>query len=92
MCSVENPGLVFKIATLTFQLNSNHTNISIVFTLNGLLAKPSLLVLTRKSRTTRRRGHIRVAISTAPDLSGSGGVDMPTRPVACSCNGSVGLN
>ena len=28
------------------------------------------------------RGRLRVAISTVPDLSGSGRVDMPTRPVA----------
>ena len=33
-------------------------------------------------RTTRRRGHLRVAISTAPDISRSGRVDMLTRPVA----------
>ena len=33
-----------------------------------------------------RRGQLRVAISTAPDLSGSGGVDMPiTTPVAAAC-------
>ena len=38
----------------------------------------------RKSHTTRRRGHLRGAISTVPDSSGSGRVDMLTRPVAAS--------
>ena len=33
---------------------------------------------------TRRRGRLRVAISTAPDLSGSGRVDMLTCPVAAA--------
>ena len=37
-----------------------------------------------KSHTTRRRGRLRVAISTAPDLSGSDRVDMLTRPVAAA--------
>ena len=35
-----------------------------------------------KSHTTRRRGHLRVAISTVSDPSGSGRVDMLTGPVA----------
>ena len=38
--------------------------------------------LLRKSHTTRRRGHLRVAISTAPHRSGLGRVDMLMRPVA----------
>ena len=33
-------------------------------------------VSSRKSHTTRRRGHLRVAISTVSDPSGSGGVDI----------------
>ena len=37
-----------------------------------------------KSHTSRRRGRLREAISTAPDLSGSGRVDMLTRPVAAA--------
>ena len=34
--------------------------------------------------TTQRRGHLRVAISAVPDLSGLGRVDMLTRPVAAA--------
>ena len=34
--------------------------------------------------TTRRREHLRVAISTVPDPSGSGRVDMLTSPVAAA--------
>ena len=41
------------------------------------------LVRSRKSHATRRRGHLRVAISTVPDL-GSGRVDMLTIPVAAA--------
>ena len=37
-----------------------------------------------KSHTTRRRGHLRVAVSTVPDPSGSGRVDMLTSPVAAA--------
>ena len=36
------------------------------------------------SHTTRRRGHLRLAISTVPDPSGSGRVDMLTSPVAAA--------
>ena len=36
--------------------------------------------VVRESQTTRSRGRRRVAISTAPDLSGSGRVDMITLP------------
>ena len=43
-----------------------------------------LWVSSRKSHTTRRRGHLRVAISTVPDPSGSGRVDMLTSPVAAA--------
>ena len=39
---------------------------------------------SRKSHTTRRRGHLRVAISTVSDPSGSGRVDMLTSPVAAA--------
>ena len=39
---------------------------------------------SRKSHTTRRRGRLRAAISTAPDLSGSGRVDMLTCPAAAA--------
>ena len=39
-------------------------------------------VSSRKSHTARRRGHLRVAISTVPDPLGSGRVDMLTSPVA----------
>ena len=35
-----------------------------------------------ETRASRRRGHLRVAISTVPDPSGSGRVDMLTSPVA----------
>ena len=38
----------------------------------------------RKFHTTRRRGHLRVAISTVSDPSGSGRVDMLTGPVAAA--------
>ena len=38
----------------------------------------------KKSHTTRRRGHLRVAISTVSDPSGSGRVDMLTGPVAAA--------
>ena len=40
--------------------------------------------IVRKSHTTRRRGHLRVAISTVSDPSGSGRVDMLTGPVAAA--------
>ena len=43
-----------------------------------------LQLLKSNSHTTRRRGRLREAISTAPDLSGSGRVDMLTRPVAAA--------
>ena len=36
------------------------------------------------SHTNRGRGRLRVAISTAPDLSGSGGADMLTRTVTAA--------
>ena len=36
------------------------------------------------SHTTRRRKRLRVAISTGPDLSGSGRVDMFTLSVAAA--------
>ena len=39
---------------------------------------------SRKSHTTQRRGHLRVAISTVPDPSGSGRVDLLTSPVAAA--------
>ena len=39
-------------------------------------------VSSRKSHTTRRRGHLRVAISIVSDPSGSGRVDVLTSPVA----------
>ena len=41
-------------------------------------------VSSRKSHTTRRRGHLRVAISTVPDPLGAGRVDMLTSPVAAA--------
>ena len=41
-------------------------------------------VRSRKSHTTRIRGHLRVAISTVPDPSGSGRVDMLTSPLAAA--------
>ena len=43
-----------------------------------------LWVSSRKSHTTRRRGHLRVVISTVSDPSGSGRVDMLTGPVAAA--------
>ena len=39
------------------------------------------LVSSRKFHTTRRRGHLRVVISSVLDLSGSGRGDMLMRPV-----------
>ena len=42
------------------------------------------MLSSRKSHTTRRRGYLRVAISTVPDPSGSGRVDMVTNPVAAA--------
>ena len=44
----------------------------------------SILVSSRKSHTTRGGGRLRVATFTAPDLSGSGRVDMLTRPAAAA--------
>ena len=41
-------------------------------------------VSSRTSHTSRRRGHLRVAISTVSDPSGSGRVDMLTSPVAAA--------
>ena len=38
----------------------------------------------RKPHTTQRRGHLRVAISTVSDASGSGRVDMLTGPIAAA--------
>ena len=43
-----------------------------------------LWVSSRKSNTSRRRGHLPVAISTVPDPSGSGRIDMLTSPVAAA--------
>ena len=42
------------------------------------------LVSSRETHTPRRRGHLRVAISTVSDPSGSGRVDMLTGPVAAA--------
>ena len=41
-------------------------------------------VSSRKSHTTRRRGHLLVVFSTVPDPSGSGRVDMLTSPIAAA--------
>ena len=41
-------------------------------------------VSSRKSHTTRRRGHLRMAMSTVPDPSRSGRIDMLTSPVAAA--------
>ena len=52
--------------------------------------------LAQVPHTTTRRGRLRVTISTAPDLSGSGLVDMLTCPVAAAraavATGASGLN
>ena len=45
--------------------------------------KPSPVATAAHAKATGRVG-IRVAVSTAPDISGSGRVDMPTRPVAAT--------
>ena len=81
-------------------INADHNNIEdqrpnglVGWTVTGLSLAGRLhslsfcqWVSSRKSHTTRsgRRGHVQVAISTAPDLSGSGRVDMLTLPVAAA--------
>ena len=42
------------------------------------------LALRKKRDTTRRRGRLRVAVSTVPDPTGSGRVDMLKSPVAAA--------
>ena len=42
------------------------------------------LLVADENNATRKRGRLRVAISTAPDVSESGRVDMLTRPVAAA--------
>ena len=48
------------------------------------LQSDSAVRFMRKPHTTQRRGHLRVAISTVSDASGSGRVDMLTGPVAAA--------
>ena len=52
----------------------------------GKAPKPGFLLVGElaKVHTTRRRGHLRVAISTVPGPSGSARVDMLTSPVAAA--------
>ena len=53
----------------------------------GKAPKPGFLlalVSSCKFHTTRRRGHLRVAISTVPDPLGSDRVDMLPSPVAAT--------
>ena len=49
----------------------------------ALIAGPQFPAV-RPITHTRRRGHLRVAISTVSDPSGSGRVDMLTSPVAAA--------